>query len=69
MSDIESAFPYSIHKEDVHGAYGMTLRDYMAGQALVGLITVNDGEYCNTDELASKSYLYADAMLEARDDQ
>jgi len=46
---------------------GMTLRDYFAGQALVGLITPEELEWCPIDEYAEGTaklaYLLADAML------
>lgn len=46
---------------------GMTLRDYFAGQALVGIVNVfgpiKDAE---VKTMAKASYEYADAMLEAR---
>lgn len=50
---------------------GMTLRDYYAGQALVGLLS---GQYSsagsstfNLEEVPEESYKIADAMLAARD--
>ena len=51
------AFP---HKMDGINS-GMTLRDYFAGQVIVG--HVNDG---SPDKLAEYAYQIADAMLEAR---
>lgn len=49
---------------------GMTLRDYFAGQALVGLCTdyeglPDPGEW-NYDGIARNAYTAADAMLRAR---
>lgn len=70
MSDNPSAFPVS--DIGVHGQFGMTLRDYFAGQALAGVITVcnNDTELRNgtrpEDYFAIKAYALADAMLAAR---
>lgn len=69
------AFPTIEHSRDPQnlgfGGYpGMTLRDYFAGQALVGLLTV-----CTRDDHPGESYLNyvsrlayenADAMLRAR---
>jgi len=57
---------------------GLTLRDYFAGQALAGLLA-NDSAECAksvvvnsqgvviSDHYAARSYVYADAMLDARD--
>lgn len=53
------------------GSYGMTLRDYFAGQAIVGLIHHYHSERGIGPnpfaELARISYVYADAMLVARE--
>lgn len=54
---------------------GMSLRDYFAGQALIGAIVVAEGGYMfdkrdegpTLSEIASDSYKYADAMLLARE--
>lgn len=51
-------------------AYGMSLRDYFAAQALVGLLAGNQ-EYDTEDEeapgtWADQAYAFADAMLAAR---
>jgi len=43
---------------------GMTLRDYFAGQALITLIDINNGE--NEALIAHLSYCYADEMLKQR---
>lgn len=50
-----------------HG--GMSLRDYFAGQALVGTLArpLGDGESINTKVAAEFSYKMADAMLVARE--
>jgi hypothetical protein len=47
---------------------GMTLRDYFAGQALLGILSGRDpdSEFVHS-RLAGVCYKYADAMLEARD--
>jgi hypothetical protein len=44
---------------------GMDLRDYMAGQALQGLLSDGDLDV-SIDELATWAYAYAEAMLNAR---
>lgn len=46
---------------------GMTLRDYFAGQALVGLVANRDPEDPSPGLAAVWAYLYADAMLAERD--
>ena len=43
---------------------GMTLRDYFAGQALVGLLSRSD--FLRSKIIAENAYAYADAMLEER---
>ena len=45
---------------------GMTLRDYFAGQALVGLLASNMGRVDDGSSYADLALLHADAMLEAR---
>lgn len=53
---------------------GMTLRDYFAGHALIGLISVNMSSPQSLDQAAHVpvrsakwAYAVADAMIEARD--
>jgi hypothetical protein len=51
-----------------YAEHGMTLRDYFAGQALVGLLAGRRPEVVFTNEDAAKSsYAVADAMLDARE--
>jgi hypothetical protein len=45
--------------------YGMSLRDYFAGQALVGLLS-NEKRDGSIKCYASDSYAFADAMIAAR---
>lgn len=45
---------------------GMTLRDWYAGQALMGLLAQGEHD-CGPDGIAHDCYLFADAMLAARD--
>jgi len=60
-----SAFP---HKDQFPAQKGMTLRDYFAAQALVGLLAGRESRRMFTNEDATKSaYYMADAMLEARE--
>jgi hypothetical protein len=63
INDGGPAFPF----QDGYGRVsGMTLRDWFASQALVGLIAdpSRDG---STDDRARYAYAYADAMLRARE--
>lgn len=53
----------------IQGEPGMTLRDYFAAKALVGIIgCFKDHEGCTTTATrAAKAWDYADAMLKARE--
>ena len=44
--------------------YGMTLRDWFASQALIGMMAYNGTKGCGY--MAKVAYEYADAMLAAR---
>ena len=44
--------------------YGMTLRDWFASQALIGMMAYNGTKGCG--HMAMVAYEYADAMLAAR---
>jgi hypothetical protein len=66
------AFPVA-ESDKLYGSYGMTLRDWFAGQALAGDISADDvgtvtglrsKEYAAM--IAARAYQMADAMLEAR---
>ena len=61
------AFPYAGGHFD-RRCFGMTLRDYFAGQALAGMLSNIDVVENNTPtEVAADCYdRYADAMLRAR---
>ena len=72
MKDGGSAFP--IFNERGISYFGMTLRDYFAGQALalaLGEANFSDGEPVTSKEmaelLAKDAYLIADAMLKEKD--
>lgn len=62
-----SAFPRS--ETDTHyGAEGMTLRDYFAGQALVGILASRPPSVTTcTVDIAQQSFWMADAMIERRE--
>jgi len=52
-----------------YAEHGMTLRDYFAGQALVGLIARSElGRLPEDEQLADAAYYIATAMLETRGD-
>jgi len=73
------AFPAQDFRTDekgiIHaiGIHGMTLRDYMAGQALVGLLSGYNGPNSPFHEhhpsLAENCFKIADAMIAARGDK
>lgn len=46
----------------VHGASGMTLRDYFAAKAMQGLTQ----KYSHESDVSRNAYKIADAMLKAR---
>jgi len=46
---------------------GMTLRDYFAAKAMLGLVSDPDLVIDST-QVAQLAYVYADAMLKARDE-
>jgi hypothetical protein len=56
----EPAFPVST--VDGFTQHGMTLRDWFAGQALVGIVNRS----IRTEQAAESAYRYADAMLAER---
>jgi hypothetical protein len=65
-----AAFPcetYGIRngKETTIPTNGMSLRDWFAGQALMGAVAHGTGG-CTAEYLASDSYQIADAMIAAR---
>jgi hypothetical protein len=63
MSDI-SAFPIVLPKDWDSVHEGMTLRDYFAGQALIGLLSRNDVPLAHA--VPDNAYMIADAMIKAR---
>jgi len=73
MDTSEPAFPVAFTEVNNLGIefpsvqYGMTLRDYFAGQALVGLLS--SGNYNSSrswHQLPSEAYAMANGMLEER---
>ncbi len=69
--DIETggpAFPVFPDTGKGHAAAfkGMTLRDYFAAKAMVGLIWNTDLDLDTREDLAEVAYAYADSMLKVR---
>lgn len=69
-----SAFPYNrdiSNAQEWEEVEGMTLRDYFAGQALMGLCSTTDNEgiwqYGTTANVSEVSYKISDAMLKERE--
>ena len=61
-----NAFPIAIPAGCEGFEDGMTLRDYFAGQAVMGLIACSTVKTLDGQLLAESSYNVADAMIEAR---
>ena len=65
-----SAFPQSndrvVHAVSIANSQGMTLRDYFAAKAMHGIIAGIDPQM-NYEEIATRAYQYADAMIEVRE--
>ena len=69
------AFPCEVPQRASNGTWmqpklsiGMSLRDWFAGQALVGLLSL-DRPDASIVNVAYTSYRFADAMLEARNEE
>ena len=66
QNDGGQAFPMGHHRDGNSADHGgMTLRDWFAGQALIGIAMLETSR--TFDEDAANAYKYADAMLKARD--
>lgn len=70
-NDGGSAFPLPTVFNEIQGLKytyetGMTLRDYLAGQVLIGLSKDKDLTFNGYDNTALIAYSMADAMLKAR---
>ena len=50
-----------------YDAPGMTLRDYFAGKALAEILEGNSSNDYLVEQIARAAYIYADAMLAARE--
>jgi len=60
------AFPYNPQFNQEHN--GMDLRDYFASHAMQALVSIPKLGMNSYDEYAICAYKYADAMMEARND-
>lgn len=63
MND-QAAFPVVVPEAWDSVQYGMSLRDYFAGQALIALINKNDIR--SAEMIAENAYVYADYMMTER---
>jgi hypothetical protein len=59
------AFPAQ-HFDLADGEHGMTLHDWYAGQALIGILARPVVDYRTADELARQAHAVARAMLKER---
>lgn len=69
IDDGGTAFPGSADTEEGHRMreYGMSLRDYFAGQAMAAIIQADGAQYFQLDRThALLAYAQADAMIEVR---
>lgn len=58
------AFP-CVHERYIQ--YGMTLRDYFAGQALAGILSRSGAVRYDESETAAVAFTFADAMIAERE--
>ena len=63
MNTKPAAFPWT-HGDII--CTGMNLRDYFAAKAMLGIISDPDTQM-NYQEIATRAYQYADAMMEVRE--
>jgi hypothetical protein len=60
--------PYDIEAEQwIHGQEGMTLRDYFAAKAMQGILSCQWVDVSDIGTISHRSYMWADAMLKARE--
>ena len=78
MTDDNKSFAFPCTGEGYNSSHytqkGMTLRDYFAGQALIGIVAsgsfrdlTDSGDDSPHETIASYAYGYADAMLSERE--
>lgn len=63
INDGGPAFPVPQYRNTLPG---MSLRDWFAGQALAGIMANADNGWADHNELSNTAFIYADAMLAAR---
>lgn len=72
MSDnTKPAFPCEVYDKTaiaMERKYGLTKREWFAGQALAGILQSDGAVDCSPEEIAAAAYLYADAMLAAKEE-
>lgn len=67
MSDDQRAFPTYYSPYDGFDYEGMSLRDWFAGQALVGICSISGPDFSlSPEDEASWAYQRADAMMAFR---
>jgi len=70
IDDGGPAFPHQDWDPAIHSQrreHGMSLRDWFAGQALVGLMASETEKFCyKPGEGAERAFAFADAMIAAR---
>jgi hypothetical protein len=62
------AFP-SVNHPDIPVNNGMTLRDWFAGLAMQGLLADGEHKEVGWKRVVDAAYAYADAMLDAREEE
>lgn len=60
------AFPFVLNDGSDEYCSGMELRDYFAAKAITGLLNPSEGFKWSMEVYAKQAYLFADAMMEAR---
>jgi hypothetical protein len=67
MDEIKNGGPvFPVHAEVMSDCFGLSARDWFAGQALIAIFAVPDA-YGSPQGMAAAAYKIADAMLAARE--
>lgn len=67
QKEVERAFPLCVSHAFQHFDQGMSLRDWFAGQALVGIVGKEKSGNVPPRDAADRAYAYADEMLRMRE--